>query len=176
MNWHVYKNIVNFRLYYKDGFQSQINIFPRGSLHMLVENIIHDGSTLAILVSHAYTHDGLHFFTPDEFSQQLAYMKHPKGKTIEPHAHQLAKREVLYTNEALIVKRGRVRIDFFDDRQTYLKSRILEAGDVILLVSGGHGLEILEEAELFEVKQGPYSGDHDKIKFKPSSFQINYED
>ena len=142
---------------------------------MLVENVMHEGSTLAIIVPHDYSHNGLHFFTPDEFSQQLAYMKHPAGKVIEPHVHNIVKREVLYTNEVLIVKRGRVRVDFFDDQQIYLKSRILETGDVILLVTGGHGFEILEEAELFEVKQGPFAGDRDKKKFKASNVKINYE-
>lgn len=143
---------------------------------MLVENIIHNGSTLAIIVSHSYENEGLHFFTPGEFSQQLAYMKHPAGKIIDPHMHNVVKREVLFTNEVLIIKRGRVRIDFFDNHEAYLRSRILETGDVILLVTGGHGFEVLEESELFEVKQGPFAGDLDKIKFSPTNIQINYEE
>ena len=52
------------------------------------------------------------------------------------------------------------------DRE-YLESRILESGDVILLIKGGHGFEVLEDLEMFEVKQGPYAGDADKIKFTP---------
>jgi hypothetical protein len=143
---------------------------------VVVENITTEGSTLAIIVSHDFSHEGLHFFTPGEFSQQLAYMKHPTGKVIEPHVHNIVKREVLYTNEVLIVKSGRIRVDFFTKNQAYLKSRILEAGDVVLLVTGGHGIEILEEAELFEVKQGPFAGDHDKTKFKPVNVRINCGD
>ena len=46
-------------------------------------------------------------------------------------------------------------MDFFTSDQRYLESRILEAGDVILLASGGHGFEVLEEVEMVEVKQGP---------------------
>ena len=46
-----------------------------------------------------------------------------------------------------------------------MESRILEAGDVILLATGGHGFEVLEEIEMIEVKQGPYTGDQDKTHF-----------
>jgi len=127
--------------------------------------IKHGGRLLAIIVSHDYSKSGITFFTPNELSQQLAYMHHPAGKTIEPHIHTPAAREVLLTQETLFIKRGRLRVDFFDDRQNYLESRILQAGDVILLVQGGHGFEVLEELEMFEVKQGPYKGADDKTRF-----------
>jgi len=76
------------------------------------------------------------------------------------------RREVEYTYEVLFVKKGRVRVDFFDDLQNYLESRILVLGDTILLMTGGHGFEVLEELEMIEVKQGPYAADKDKIRFK----------
>jgi mannose-6-phosphate isomerase-like protein (cupin superfamily) len=65
----------------------------------------------------------------------------------------------------LFIKRGRLRVDFYDNDQKYLESRILQAGDVILLATGGHGFEVLEEIEMIEVKQGPYAGDDDKTRF-----------
>jgi len=65
----------------------------------------------------------------------------------------------------LIIKRGRLRVDFFDRNQNYLESSILETGDVILLAAGGHGFEALEEIEMIEVKQGPYAGENDKTRF-----------
>jgi hypothetical protein len=34
-----------------------------------------------------------------------------------------------------------------------------------LLAHGGHGFTMLEESEIVEVKQGPYSGDVDKTRF-----------
>ncbi len=69
------------------------------------------------------------------------------------------------TQEVLFIKKGKLRVDFYDDYEDYLESVILEAGDVILLVSGGHGFKILEETEMIEVKQGPYSGEADKKRF-----------
>ena len=142
---------------------------------MLVENIDHEGTTIAIIVSCRFNEDGIHFFTPDDFSQQLGFMKHPTGKVIEPHVHNALAREVHYTNEVLFIRKGKLRVDFYDEQQRYLRSRILEAGDVILLIGCGHGFEVIEDVEMFEVKQGPFAGDSDKTRFKCGKVQINYE-
>jgi mannose-6-phosphate isomerase-like protein (cupin superfamily) len=132
-----------------------------------MEQITANGQLLAIIISHRFCKPGIHFFTPDEFSQQLAYMCHPAGKVIEPHLHNPVPRTVHYTQEVLFIKRGRLRVDFFDDNQFFLESRILEAGDTILLAAGGHGFEALEEIEMIEIKQGPYAGEKDKTRFAP---------
>ena len=131
----------------------------------MIEKIEFSGRLLALIISHRYDIPGISFFTPNELSQQLAYMRHPAGKIIDPHVHNPVSREVQYTQETLMIKRGKLRVDFFDDQQNYLESRVLEGGDVILLVQGGHGFEVLEELEMFEVKQGPYVGDQDKTRF-----------
>jgi mannose-6-phosphate isomerase-like protein (cupin superfamily) len=96
-------------------------------------------------------------------------MNHPKGKVIEPHVHNPVKREVHYTQEVLIIKKGKLRVDFYLENQEYLKSTILSEGDLILLMTGGHGFEILEDLEMIEVKQGPYAGDQDNTRFKPKN-------
>jgi len=132
---------------------------------LMVTEIQHKGEILAIILSRDFGSPGIHFFTPNNFSQQLAYMHHPTGKIIKAHVHNLAPRDVHYTLEVLLIKRGKLRVDFFDTQQKYLESRILEAGDVILLAKGGHGFEVLEEIEMIEVKQGPYAGDQDKTQF-----------
>jgi hypothetical protein len=87
---------------------------------------------------------------------------------IEPHIHNPVQREVLYTQEVLVIKKGALRVDFYDDSRAYLESRVLTTGDVILLAEGGHGFEVLEELEMIEVKQGPYTGDCDKTRFPGS--------
>lgn len=133
----------------------------------MIERIESNGELLAIIIKQSFTEPGIHFFTPNDFSQQLAYMNHPAGKIIEPHIHNPVQREVQFTLEVLFLKRGRLRVDFFDQQQNYLECRTLETGDVILLASGGHGFEALEEIELIEVKQGPYAGDADKTRFRP---------
>ena len=135
--------------------------------------IEHDGILLAIIVSVQFQESGIKFFTDDDFSQQLAYMNHPQGKIIQPHIHNPVPREVHYTQEVLFIKKGKLKVDFYTNDQVYLESRILQTGDVILLVQGGHGFEVLEELEMFEVKQGPYAGELDKIRFDPVAKKKN---
>lgn len=129
--------------------------------------IEHKGQTLAIVVPHDISVRGIRFFTPDHFSQQLAYMAHPAGHVIGAHVHREIERQIFYTQEVLIIRKGKVRVDFYDDARVNVESRELATGDVIVLVSGGHGFEILEETEIIEIKQGPYTGDADKIRFDP---------
>jgi hypothetical protein len=131
----------------------------------LVSEIIDEERLLAIIVAANFEQPGIHFFTPGTLSQQLAYMRHAQGKIIEPHVHNPVAREVHYTQEVLIIKKGKLRVDFYNSQQKYLQSYILQSGDVILLIEGGHGFEVLEEVEMYEVKQGPYVGDRDKTRF-----------
>ena len=131
----------------------------------MIEKINCDNSCLAIIVRSSFDSPGINFFTPNEYSQQLAFMNHPEGKEIQPHVHRKVHREVYYTQETLFIRKGKLQVDFYSDEQKYLESRVLNSGDVILLIKGGHGFKVLEDLEMFEVKQGPYAGDEDKIKF-----------
>ncbi len=130
-------------------------------------NITDDsGNTLAIVIKHDYNKEGITFCTPDDYSQQLAYMHHPQGHVILPHVHNEVKREVLFTKEVLVIKKGKLRCDFYTDDHEYIKSIEVGAGDVLLLASGGHGFVCLEETEMYEIKQGPYAGEKDKTRFE----------
>ncbi len=132
----------------------------------MIKEIKYKNQLLAIIITNRYSEQGVHFFTPDGFSQQLAFMKHPVGKIIQPHVHNPVQREVHFTKEALFIRKGKIRIDFYTDQKNYIESFILETGDVILLSEGGHGFEILEETEMIEVKQGPYCGEKDKTRIE----------
>ena len=46
-----------------------------------------------------------------------------------------------------------------------MTTRELNEGDIILLIEGGHSFEMLEDAVILEIKQGPYMGVEDKILF-----------
>ena len=131
----------------------------------MVEQLVHNNLLLAIIIKNNFRQSGIEFFTPGEFSQQLGYMNRPKGYIIEPHIHKHVERTVVLTQEVLLIKSGKVRIDFYDLDQTYVDERIVSRGDVILLAAGGHGFEILEDAEIIEIKQGPYVAAADKIRF-----------
>ena len=128
-----------------------------------------------MIIRNDYICDGVDFITPNEYSQQMAYMHHPAGKTIDAHVHNLVHRNVVMTQEVLFIKKGILRVDFYDEYEDYLESKNLCAGDIILLVSGGHGFQVLEEVEMVEVKQGPYAGENDKKRFEGiEDYQIIY--
>ena len=133
----------------------------------MIEQIRADGKLLALIIRSGFSKEGIEFFTPNDFSQQLAYMNRPAGYTITPHVHNKVQREVFYTQEVLFIKKGKVKIDFYDDARKHVAARVLATGDVIMLASGGHGFEMLEQTEMIEVKQGPFAGDQDKTRFEP---------
>ena len=131
----------------------------------MIEKIINNEKLLSIIIRAEYKSDGIEFFTPDDFSQQLAYMHRKKNYAISPHIHNAVQRDVQFTQEVLIIKSGKVRVDYYDEKKKYLESRILNKGDVVLLAYGGHGFEMIEDSEIIEVKQGPYLDKVDKIRF-----------
>lgn len=134
----------------------------------MFEEIKLEGVVLAIIIRRNYQNDGIKFFTPNEFSQQLAYMKRPKDYVIAPHVHNEVARTVSFTKEVLLIRSGRVRVDFYSEKREYLESRELLQGDVVLLAFGGHGFEMMEDSEIIEIKQGPYAGEEDKVRFEPA--------
>jgi hypothetical protein len=134
----------------------------------VLEKLVYNGVLYALIVRRDYHQPGIQFFTPGELSQQLGYMARPAGHKIQPHFHREVHRDVRQTQEVLFVRKGRLKVDFYGADRRPIDSRILDAGDVILLAEGGHGFEMLDDCEIFEVKQGPHMGDEDKIRFDPA--------
>ena len=132
----------------------------------LIEHVYEKDKLLAIILRTNFKKEGIDFFTPCDFSQQLGYMNRPKGYKIQPHIHKKIERKIDYTQEVLFIKTGLVRVDFYKTDKTYLHSKLLNSGDVILLSSGGHGFEMLMDSEIIEVKQGPFAGNIDKTRFE----------
>ena len=131
----------------------------------MIEKIEHNNETYSLIIRQEFSCDGIKFLTPNSFNQQVGYMKREKGYQIQPHIHSNTQRTIFGTSEVLFIKSGKVKVNFFDCQKEYLFSNILDSGDIILLLNGGHGFEILEEAEIIEVKQGPYIEENDKVKF-----------
>lgn len=129
------------------------------------ESILQDGRELAIIVRNEFNAKGIHFFTKPSYSQQVAFMQHGKGHEIQAHSHKEVNRTVTKTNEVLIIRKGTLKVTIYDENQFKVCERNLYEGDLILLIAGGHGFEASEDVEFFEVKQGPYASDDDKIRF-----------
>lgn len=150
---------------YGEG-KSEYFIFKKTELHeTVIERVIINHEVAAIIIPDIYSGSGTAFFTPHSFSQQLAFIQRNCGEKIQEHIHNLCAREIQYTQETLFIKKGKLKVNFYNNEKKFITSRTLQTGDVILLASGGHGFEFLEDSEIIEVKQGPYCGDQDKVRF-----------
>lgn len=132
---------------------------------MSVIAIERDGRTYCYVVRNQEAPERTTFFTPDEANQQVGYVVHPAGASVRRHYHLPLERTIVGTSEVLIVRQGRCRLDVYDDDQQPVESLELHQGDVMVMVGGGHGFEMLEDTVLIEVKQGPYLGVDEKKYF-----------
>ena len=126
-----------------------------------------DGVLLAMIVRANFSVDGLSFLTDDSSVLQVGCMTRPTGETIAAHIHEPLMRNILGTQEVLVIQSGKIRLDLFTQRQDYVESVMLETGDLALLSEGGHGIHVIEEARIIEIKQGPFAEGKDKTRFEP---------
>jgi len=131
----------------------------------LVECIRHGGQVIAHIVRADRTAAETEFITSPEDKQQVGFIVYPAGGRIARHVHRPVRREVVGMSEVLLVRRGRVEVDFYTQAEQYVATRVLEQGDLVVLVTGGHGFTCLEDTVLLEVKQGPYVGPGEKKRF-----------
>lgn len=120
---------------------------------------------IAFILASYRVKNGIRFYNDENDSLQIGSMSRPTGYVIESHIHNPVPRTIEYTKEVLYIKSGIVKISFYNNSKEYLCEHILKAGDFVFLGYGGHGLEIIEEAEIIEIKQGPYVGNGDKTRF-----------
>ena len=92
-------------------------------------------------------------------------MKHAKNHVIKPHLHLKRLTKIFLTSEVIILKKGKLRVDFYDEKRKYLFSIYINKDEIIMLVHGGHGFKVMKDVEMLEIKQGPYVLSKDKIKF-----------
>jgi hypothetical protein len=132
----------------------------------MMETIIFKKKLYAIIIKSKFHKKGINFLTKPNHSLQLGYINYKKNHEIKSHYHPKSKRIINNTNEVLIIKKGKIRIDFFENenKKKYIKSKILDKGDIILIIKGGHGFKIIKEVSMIEVKQGPYQSKDDKIR------------
>ncbi len=138
----------------------------------MLKEIRDKNKLIALVLTHDHSKPGLEFFTADELTLQMGYMRYPANHRILPHVHKPAPRGVTYTLEALFVKSGSILVDLYTEERKFIQAIKLIKDDTILFVSGGHGFKFIEEGELIEIKQGPYVvQDLDKDKFENPDIQ-----
>ena len=136
----------------------------------MIETIEAEGKVLAIVLRSGHESQGVQFFSRPEYPLQLGLLQHSKDTHIKPHIHHSTTKIVNEIQEVLHLEYGRVEAEFFRNSGQRVASCLLNEGDTILLVSGGHGFRILEETKMLEIKQGPYeSREEDKKYLKVDS-------
>lgn len=133
-----------------------------------VEPIIDKQQLTAIVFRRKIPVKGVKFMTEDMNPFQVGLHARKKGISLSPHVHKLNKPLVINTiQEILFVQSGKIRVNLYQKCGRRLAQKILNQGDSILLMNGGHGVDFLEDSRIFEVKQGPYPGtEHAKIYLK----------
>ena len=132
----------------------------------MIEKVLHKKKLFALIVRKQFRKKrGINFFTDNSATQQFGYMKHKKNHLIKPHLHNKRESKIFSTSEVIILLKGVLRVDFYDNKEKYLFSKKVYANDIIMLVNGGHGFKVIKDIEIIEVKQGPYSLIKDKKKF-----------
>jgi|TARA_B100002003_G_scaffold166611_1_gene154758 hypothetical protein len=131
-----------------------------------VQQIVHKKKIYAIIVrkSNQFKKKGVNFITRDRELFQLGFIRHKKKHKIKSHYHIKQNRRINYFSEVLLIKKGVLKVKFYDANNNDIKKdKILRKDDIILLLKGGHGFEVLEDVGLIEIKQGPYHKYKDKI-------------
>ena len=132
----------------------------------MLKEIIYKKKLFALIIKDSYQKNkGISFFTKDDANQQIGFMNHPKNYKIKPHKHQKRETKIFLTSEVIIIQKGKLRVDFYNDQTKYLFSVVLKKNQIIMLVHGAHGFKVLESVKMLEIKQGPYKLSKDKIKF-----------
>ena len=93
----------------------------------MITKIKDKNKLLAIIIKPNYLKKkGIHFFTPNKLSQQVAFMSHKKNHLIKPHIHKKRLKKIYDTNDCLFIMKGEMQVDFYNTRKKYLKSKILK--------------------------------------------------
>ena len=123
------------------------------------------GTLLAVVVRQESAPTETTFVTEPNATLQVGFVVYPEGGAVARHSHTQITRTIIGMSEVLLVRSGRCIVDVYDDARSLVGSSELEAGDVLLLMAGGHGFRMLEDTVLLEVKQGPYVGVDEKERF-----------
>jgi cupin fold WbuC family metalloprotein len=139
----------------------------------MIEKILYKKKLFALIVRKNFRKKkGINFFTSNNLNLQCGFMKHEKNHLIKPHSHQKRENKIFYTSEVLLILKGKLRVDFYNNNKNYLYSKIVNANDILILIKGSHGFKVLSPIEMLEIKQGPYKMLKDKIKFRPVNENI----
>ena len=116
------------------------------------------GERLAVYIPSSWE-KGLHFFSEEKDFLQVGTWRYEEGVKLQSHIHREVKREITKTQEIVFIRSGKMAATIFDEEGRFVERIELKSGDALILLSGGHGYEILEDdTRILEVKTGPFLG------------------
>lgn len=121
-------------------------------------SITYDGRLVAVIVRKDHLVDTVEFVGGEEQPLQLGFHEKKAGVVLSPHLHSGEPRTITTIQEVLYIARGKIRITYYTPDGNKIDSVDLFEGDTVLQVSMAHGIEVIEDARIIEVKQGPYHG------------------
>lgn len=131
----------------------------------IIERIEYENQLLTLIIRKGHNPRGIEFLTSPHLNQQIGAMSHPAGHVIKRHVHKPIERKVIGTSEVLIIKKGVVELDVYNLKKELTQKILLREGDIAFLINGGHGIKVIEDSTIIEVKQGPYVEGEDKEHF-----------
>lgn len=130
----------------------------------MARKIIYNNILYGILVGKDEDTEKTKFFSPPNCSLQFGIVANTKDYIEPPHTHKKISRTITNLEQMIYVIKGKVAVDFFNDKKEIVETVILEKGDSILLLDGGHSIRVLEDLKCISIKQGPFLGaENDKI-------------
>lgn len=122
-----------------------------------MEKIIYNNTLIAIRIKSFK--NGVTSLTDPSEPLQLVIHKRSTNEYTKAHTHAPKRRITEKLQECLVVIKGKIKIDFYTPDKKYFKSIYLSPGEVIILMNGGHGIHILKDSEIIEIKNGPFIED-----------------
>lgn len=130
-----------------------------------LEHITWHDQAIATIIRRDYAPDRTTFVSPASYYQQLGFVVYPTGGEVARHSHLPLQRYLIGTPETLLIRKGRAEVELYALDKSLVGTWMLEEGDIIQLVAGGHYFKCLEDTVFLEIKQGPYLGVMEKERF-----------
>ncbi|MFM2374183.1 MAG: hypothetical protein RLZZ234_178 [Candidatus Parcubacteria bacterium] len=90
---------------------------------------------------------------------QMLMIERSAGSVFPAHMHRLEDRQTTSLQEALVVLSGRIEVTIYTRDAGVVESFEMGANECVFLVSGGWGITVLEDARMYEFKNGPHHDD-----------------
>jgi cupin fold WbuC family metalloprotein len=120
---------------------------------------------LAVFIKKDDIKEVRNFETSNDEEFQIGSFNLEKNTIIESHIHLNQKRIISKTSEALVVIEGEMEVTIYDNERKFIEKLLVQDGDTIALLNGGHGIKINSQCRFVEIKQGPYIEEEDKVRF-----------